>query len=154
MLQRCSRRARRIIVIAVFYTSGLSLAYIFGALAVFGLLATLARLRVMSLVPYLLGGALMWLLMLKSGVHATIAPKSPKIRPKVTFNNRSQTSARPMMRSSTQCRFQLLRLHVRQWDSTRSVKPNPACTKKSTRWSSVDAFNGDGHWTTNALAYR
>lgn len=30
-------------------------------------------LRVMSLVPYLLGGALMWLLMLKSGVHATVA---------------------------------------------------------------------------------
>ena len=29
--------------------------------------------RVMSLFPYLLGGALMWFLMLKSGVHATIA---------------------------------------------------------------------------------
>jgi Na+:H+ antiporter, NhaA family len=33
----------------------------------------LNRLRVMSLSPYLLGGALMWLLMLHSGVHATIA---------------------------------------------------------------------------------
>src|SRR5207344_184272 len=28
--------------------------------------------RVMSLIPYLLGGAVMWLLMLNSGVHATI----------------------------------------------------------------------------------
>jgi NhaA family Na+:H+ antiporter len=62
-----------IIVIAVFYTAELSLAYLLGALAVFGLLVALNRLRVMSLLPYLLGGALMWFLMLKSGVHATIA---------------------------------------------------------------------------------
>jgi NhaA family Na+:H+ antiporter len=62
-----------IIVIAVFYTAELSAAYLLGALAVFGLLVVLNRLRIMSLVPYLLGGALMWFLMLKSGVHATIA---------------------------------------------------------------------------------
>jgi len=40
---------------------------------VFALLVLLNRLRVMRLAPYLLGGALMWFLMLKSGVHATIA---------------------------------------------------------------------------------
>jgi Na+:H+ antiporter, NhaA family len=63
-----------IVVIAVFYTAKLSLAYLVGALAVFGLLVALNRLfRVMSLIPYLAGGALMWFLMLKSGVHATIA---------------------------------------------------------------------------------
>lgn len=62
-----------IIVIAIFYTTQFSLAYLCGALAVFGLLIVLNRLRVMSLLPYLLGGALMWFLMLKSGVHATIA---------------------------------------------------------------------------------
>ncbi len=62
-----------IVVIAVFYTAKLSLAYLAGALAVFGLLVALNRLRVMSLIPYLAGGALMWFLMLKSGVHATIA---------------------------------------------------------------------------------
>ncbi|HEV2761414.1 MAG TPA: Na+/H+ antiporter NhaA [Pyrinomonadaceae bacterium] len=62
-----------IIVIAVFYTADLSLAYLLGALAVFGLLVGLNRLRIMSLLPYLAGGALMWFLMLKSGVHATIA---------------------------------------------------------------------------------
>jgi NhaA family Na+:H+ antiporter len=63
-----------IIVIAIFYTAKLSIAYLVGAVAVFGVLVALNRLfRVMSLVPYLLGGALMWLLMLKSGVHATIA---------------------------------------------------------------------------------
>jgi NhaA family Na+:H+ antiporter len=51
-----------------------------------GLLALNRVLRVMALLPYLIGGALMWFLMLKSGVHATIAgvllafaiPYSPK----------------------------------------------------------------------------
>jgi NhaA family Na+:H+ antiporter len=62
-----------IIVIAIFYTAKLSVAYLAGALVVFGLLIALNRLRVMRLTPYLLGGALMWFLMLKSGVHATIA---------------------------------------------------------------------------------
>jgi NhaA family Na+:H+ antiporter len=63
-----------IIVIAVFYTAKLSLFYLMGAIAVFGLLVAFNRLfRVMSLTLYLIGGALMWFLMLKSGVHATIA---------------------------------------------------------------------------------
>ena len=41
--------------------------------SVWTLLIALNRFRVMALVPYLLGGALMWFLTLKSGVHATIA---------------------------------------------------------------------------------
>lgn len=63
-----------IIVIALFYTAELSFLYLLGALAAFaGLLALNRVLRVMALLPYLAGGALMWFLMLKSGVHATIA---------------------------------------------------------------------------------
>jgi NhaA family Na+:H+ antiporter len=62
-----------IIVIALFYTAKLHLAYLIGALSVFGLLIALNRFRVMNMIPYLLGGIVMWLLMLKSGVHATIA---------------------------------------------------------------------------------
>ena len=63
-----------IIVIAVFYTTELAGLYLLGALAVFALLVCMNRfLRVMALTPYLVGGALMWFLMLKSGVHATIA---------------------------------------------------------------------------------
>ena len=63
-----------IIVIAVFYTVPFSVIYLFSALIVFAVLVTLNRVfRVMSLFPYLLGGALMWFLMFKSGVHATIA---------------------------------------------------------------------------------
>jgi NhaA family Na+:H+ antiporter len=63
-----------IVVIALFYTSQLSVWYLLGALGVWSLLCALNRLfRVMSLLPYLLGGGLMWVLMLQSGVHATIA---------------------------------------------------------------------------------
>jgi NhaA family Na+:H+ antiporter len=63
-----------IVVIAVFYTAQLSVWYLAGSLAVWGLLIALNRFgRVMSIAPYLLGGALMWYLMLRSGVHATIA---------------------------------------------------------------------------------
>lgn len=62
-----------IVIIAVFYTKQFSLGYLLGALAVWAGLIGLNRLRVLVLWPYLLGGALMWLLMLKSGVHATVA---------------------------------------------------------------------------------
>jgi Na+:H+ antiporter, NhaA family len=63
-----------ILVIAVFYAAQLSLLYLLSALSVLALLVILNRVfRVMSLFPYLLGGALMWFFMFKSGVHATIA---------------------------------------------------------------------------------
>lgn len=63
-----------IIIIAAFYTVDLSAAYFTAALGVLAILVLLNRaLRVMSLLPYLIGGALMWFFMLKSGIHATIA---------------------------------------------------------------------------------
>ena len=63
-----------IVIIAAFYTAQLSFWYLVGALSVWVLLIVLNRIfRVMSLVPYLLGGAMMWILMFNSGVHATIA---------------------------------------------------------------------------------
>jgi NhaA family Na+:H+ antiporter len=62
-----------ILVIAIFYVQGFSLAYLLAALAVFAILLVLNRLNVMSLVPYILGGVVMWYCMLQSGVHATLA---------------------------------------------------------------------------------
>jgi len=63
-----------IIVIALFYTAELAVAYLLGALLVFSVLIMFNRLwRIMALWPYLIGGAVMWFLMLKSGIHATIA---------------------------------------------------------------------------------
>jgi len=63
-----------IIVIAVFYSTQFSLAYLLGAVGVFAVLVVFNRvLRIAALTPYVLGGAVMWFLMVKSGVHATIA---------------------------------------------------------------------------------
>ena len=63
-----------IVIIAAFYTAKLSVAYLLSALAVWALLIVLNRVfRVMALLPYLIGGVLMWFLMLKSGIHATVA---------------------------------------------------------------------------------
>jgi len=62
-----------VIIIALFYTSGLSFAYLAAAFVVIALLVVLNRMRAMKLWPYLLLGALLWVLVLKSGVHATLA---------------------------------------------------------------------------------
>jgi NhaA family Na+:H+ antiporter len=63
-----------ILGIAFFYTEDISFVYLFIAIAVTGLLFVLNRLDVRNLTIYLLLGILgIWLPMLLSGVHATIA---------------------------------------------------------------------------------
>ncbi len=62
-----------IIVIAIFYTNDLSIIYLSSSLVVFVLLLLMNRLKVNKLAPYLFLGVIMWYLMLKSGVHATIS---------------------------------------------------------------------------------
>jgi NhaA family Na+:H+ antiporter len=62
-----------IIIIAIFYTSDLSVLSL--ALAGLGItgLVVLNRMKVMQLAPYMLVGLFIWLCVLKSGVHATLA---------------------------------------------------------------------------------
>ncbi|MEO7049765.1 MAG: Na+/H+ antiporter NhaA, partial [Ferruginibacter sp.] len=62
-----------IIIIAIFYSNGISWAYLGVALGIFGLLLLCNRLKVYNLIPYLIGGVIMWYCMLHSGIHATIA---------------------------------------------------------------------------------
>lgn len=62
-----------IIIIAVFYTSELSMGALIGAFVVLGVMIAMNRMRVRSLAPYLVLGAVMWVFVLKSGVHATLA---------------------------------------------------------------------------------
>ncbi len=61
-----------ILVIALFYTKTIFWINLLIALGIFGFLLILNRLKVRNLIPYLIGGILMWCFMLHSGVHATI----------------------------------------------------------------------------------
>ncbi|WP_330926634.1 Na+/H+ antiporter NhaA [Candidatus Sororendozoicomonas aggregata] len=62
-----------IIIIALFYTSELSVTSMVIGAALVVLLAIFNRAGVKQLTPYLLVGTLLWVCVLKSGVHATLA---------------------------------------------------------------------------------
>ena len=62
-----------ILIIAVFYTDNLQLGYLAASLIPLAGLALLHRASTPRVAPALLLGALLWLLVLKSGVHATLA---------------------------------------------------------------------------------
>ncbi len=79
-----------VIIIALFYTDTLNLSALFTVALVLLLLIILNRGGIRSLTPYLLLGVILWIAMLKSGVHATLAgvllaftiPIRPKYDPK------------------------------------------------------------------------
>jgi NhaA family Na+:H+ antiporter len=62
-----------VVIIAVFYTSDLSLLALLLAAGVLAVMTLLNRLGVRRIAPYALLGILLWVLVLKSGVHATLA---------------------------------------------------------------------------------
>jgi NhaA family Na+:H+ antiporter len=62
-----------VLIIALFYTAGLSLPMLGGAALTLAVLAGLNRAGVSRLPPYLVLGAVLWVFVLKSSVHATVA---------------------------------------------------------------------------------
>ena len=62
-----------IIVIAVFYSGGIEVGPLLGALAAFGIVLVLRRLGVRSVAVYFVVGTAAWLLTRASGIHPTIA---------------------------------------------------------------------------------
>ncbi|MDJ0880092.1 MAG: Na+/H+ antiporter NhaA [Gammaproteobacteria bacterium] len=62
-----------IIIIALFYTSELSITSLIAALVGISILWILNRRQVMGLTPYIIVGIVLWAAVLKSGVHATLA---------------------------------------------------------------------------------
>ncbi|EIM25089.1 Na+/H+ antiporter NhaA [Microvirga lotononidis] len=62
-----------IIIIALFYTSDLSLAMLGAAALCLLVLVAFNRFNVTALLPYLAVGAILWFFVLQSGIHATLA---------------------------------------------------------------------------------
>jgi NhaA family Na+:H+ antiporter len=62
-----------IIIIALFYTSDLSVAMLGAAGICLLVLIAFNRFNVTALLPYLVVGAVLWFFVLKSGIHATLA---------------------------------------------------------------------------------
>ncbi len=62
-----------IAIIALFYTAETDLAMLGGAAATLAVLAVFGRAKVASSVPYVVLGVILWVFVLKSGVHATLA---------------------------------------------------------------------------------
>ncbi|PWC15571.1 Na+/H+ antiporter NhaA [Brenneria roseae subsp. americana] len=62
-----------VIIIALFYTSSLSMAALGAAALVIIALVALNHFGVVRLLPYFILGAILWFFILKSGVHATLA---------------------------------------------------------------------------------
>lgn len=61
-----------IFVIAIFYTKTISFTNLFIALGIWVVLLVFNRMKVRNLIPYLIGGVVMWYFMMHSGIHATI----------------------------------------------------------------------------------
>ena len=62
-----------VLMIALFYTADLNVLALAGAVALTGAMAAMGQFGIRRLWPFLTGFAFLWLLMLSSGVHATIA---------------------------------------------------------------------------------
>ncbi|ABC89405.1 Na+/H+ antiporter protein [Rhizobium etli CFN 42] len=62
-----------VVIIALFYTSDLNLLALAAAAAVLAALYGMNRARILKLWPYLLLGAVLWVLVFASGIHATLA---------------------------------------------------------------------------------
>jgi len=62
-----------VVIIAIFYTAELSFPYLGAAFAAAAVLFAMNRMGVTKLLPYLVGGAVLWFLVFNSGIHATVA---------------------------------------------------------------------------------
>ena len=88
-----------VLIIAIFYTAGISVLYLGLAAGVLVALFVLNRLRVTRLTPYVVLGLALWYFVLRSGVHATLAGVAlAMLVPMNIQRNRSETDTSPLHR--------------------------------------------------------
>ncbi|MBC7670358.1 MAG: Na+/H+ antiporter NhaA [Gemmatimonadaceae bacterium] len=89
-----------ILIIAIFYTDHLTLWALGGAALALGVLVAMNRLKIDRLWPYLLVGAVLWVMFLKSGIHATLSGVILAMTIPITLISRKGSSARTEDRQS------------------------------------------------------
>ena len=98
-----------IIVIALFYSSGISFEWLAVAVGIVAVLVVLNKVGIKALTPYMILGVLLWIAVHNCGVHATIAavvlaftiPVAPKIDT-LTFMEKIKTMIKDFQESEKQ----------------------------------------------------
>jgi NhaA family Na+:H+ antiporter len=85
-----------ILVICLFYSYGIDVAWLVGSLLLFALMVVLNRLGVERLSPYVVLGLVFWALLLKSGVQATLAGAVVALA--IPTHSRARSSQTPLQR--------------------------------------------------------
>jgi NhaA family Na+:H+ antiporter len=85
-----------VVIIALFYSHGSNFPALAGVALIFSLLVAMNRFGVVRLWLYIVVGILLWLLVFKSGIHATIAGVLLALT--IPMNQRAGTSASPLQR--------------------------------------------------------
>jgi NhaA family Na+:H+ antiporter len=145
-----------IVIIAIFYSADLSLEALIAASICLAILIALNRRGVMSISSYVLVGVIMWIAVLKSGVHATLAgvalaafipmrdPDQPHYSPLRELEHdlhRSQWSRRGRLVASCAARDRSRAVH---WETSRDFPAVFYCHQTwsgaPSRWIGVGRF--------------
>jgi Na+:H+ antiporter, NhaA family len=87
-----------VLIIGIFYPSDINDQALAGAVAALAVLIILNRVGVARLWPYLVMGAMLWVLVRLSGVHATLAGVALALTIPLKTGNRPTSSASPLIR--------------------------------------------------------
>ena len=148
-----------VLIIALFYTVGLDLAWLVAGVIVLAAMIALGRARVASPWPYVLGAVALWYCVLHSGVHATIAGVVAALTIPVTAHGN-----RPLLEDMEHawsagmptwwCRCLALRMQALPWAAKRArlrwLRPCRWRLPPGSCWASRPAYSVPCGWQTKS----